>query len=241
MINCANGEKDITHDKIGAKLGISIITIIYILYIIFIIGVIIINKKRTKSVRSEPGFVSKLIHYVKELPQPSFSNSTKIEDSFTGRFSDWFSKVENSINSGSVLAILAAGIVIGFNSLIMTPLIATMFPVDISQPIEIPGRHVKINPGQFFIALIGFILSLILFFFIAELIYTIKKYFKHTLTISILILLFIFLTIMLIWNGIQVDDLLNKPDCVSVGASHSLSSSNPSLSTPSTQFGIFGA
>src|SRR4051812_11364182 len=118
MANCSPDEKDITSDKLGAKFGISIIIIIYLIFIAFIIGVILSilansttvtqNKSDTKSIS---GKISDILNFVKTIGKGNIT--TKIySDSFLGRFTEWFTKVGNSINSGSVLAILAAGVVI---------------------------------------------------------------------------------------------------------------------------------
>jgi hypothetical protein len=251
MVKCNNDEKDITSDKFGAKFGISIITIIYFIFILFIIGIIIsiqsTNKtiiKKSINASSTANIMSQILTYIKSLSNGKFSEkTTKYADNFVGRFTEWFTKVGNSINSGSVLAILAAGVVIGFNNLIMTPLITTMFPENINVPMEIPGRNASVNPGQFFIALIGFILSLILFFFIAEFIYIIKRHFKNKLTIGIIFLLFIFLTFMLVWNAIQTHKLINQPDCVPIGTKTSafqFKNNGIDSQYPLIPFGIFG-
>lgn len=219
MVECGPDEKDITKAKIGAQFGVGIITIIYIVFIMFIVGVIMsikANISKTKTKVDESSKMSQVLNFVKSIGKGSVTDKSNYENNFTGRFTEWFTRVGNSINSGSVLAILAAGVVIGFNSLIMTPIISTMFPKDISQPIQIPGRVANVNPGQFFIALIGFILSLILFFFIAEVIHIIRHKFKKSLTVIIIIFLFLFLTFMLVWNGIELDNLMKQPDCVTL-------------------------
>jgi hypothetical protein len=219
--NCRSDEKDITSDKLGAQIGISVVTIIYFVFILFIIGVILSTKAHAITVSKNKadsstiqGKVAEIANYLKTITSGKITSQIKYTDSFLGRFTEWFTKVGNSINSGSVLAILAAGVVIGFNSLIMTPIISTMFPVDIAKSMPIPGRNTSMYPGQFFIALIGFIISLIIFFFVAEVIYVIRKKFSRSLTIIIIILLFLFMTFMLIWNAIEVDKLLKQPDCV---------------------------
>ena len=236
MANCSDSQKDITADKFGAKLGVGIITVIYFVFILFIIGVVLTvrHKPRTTSVRKAP---------------PVKQHNT---DRFTGRFADWFTKVGNTINSGSILAILSAGVIIGFNGLIMTPLIATVFPVDIGEPIQIPGRtNVFVSPGQFFIALFGFVLSLIMFFFIAEGIYIIKRYFGSTLLTVILTVLFAFLTFMLVWNAMEADKILKRPDCVPIGTSTVAFqmrngevpvtvTASPVPRPPQSLFGVFG-
>jgi len=225
VTNCGPDEKDITSDKLGAQFGISVITIIYFVFILFIIGVIYSIKAQATSSKknkvnssnisnSVSGKVADIANYVKTIATGKTIKQTSYSDSFLGRFTEWFTKVGNSINSGSILAILAAGVVIGFNSLIMTPIISTMFPLDISKAMPIPGRNSSVYPGQFFIALIGFIISLIIFFFVAEIVHIIRRKFSRSLTIIIIVLLFLFLTFMLIWNAIEVDILLKQPDCV---------------------------
>jgi hypothetical protein len=238
MVNCQANEKDITADKLSAKFGISMITIIYFVYILFIIGVIVTIKQTYVQKPKKSSLISRVLD---KISKNNVQQQQKYEDTFTGRFTEWFTKVANSINSGSILAILAAGVVIGFNGLIMTPLITTMFPTEIGKPILISGDSTYINPGQFFIALIGFVLSLIVFFFVAEIIYLVKKHFQKGLVICILILLFIFLTFMLVWNSIETDKILNEPDCVptvSFQLKNNLIKSTKSVPLP--QFGIFG-
>ena len=217
MANCGPDEKDITNDKLGAQFGTGVIVIIYIVFIVFIIGVILsvkASKDQPQQKTNVANTIGEVLKYVKSIGKGKISENTIYEDNFTGRFTEWFTRVGSSINSSSILAILAAGVVIGFNGLIMTPIISTMFPKDITQSMQIPGRMANVNPGQFFIALIGFIISLILFFFVAELIYLIRRKFKKSLTIIILVLLFIFLTFMLIWNGLELDRISKLPDCV---------------------------
>lgn len=210
MAKCNADEKDITSNKLGAKVGISVISIVYFIFILFIAGVIlsVLQPNNTISKTFKTLSNKDVVDMVK-----THMISTKA-DTFIGRFTEWFTKVGNTINSGSVLVILTAGVVMGFNSLIMTPIISTIFPLDITANIQIPGRDAYINPGQFFIAFIGFVLSLIFFFFVAEIIYLIRWKFKNLLTITIILLLFIFLTFMLIWNSIETDKLLKLPDCV---------------------------
>jgi large-conductance mechanosensitive channel len=236
---CSPDEKDISNNKFGAKFGMSIITIIYFIFILFIVIAILSTVKNVNSTKiksntgSKNSILTQILNYVKLL-STEHSQIKKYDDSFTGRFTDWFTKVGKSINSASVLAILAAGVVIGFNGLIMTPLITTIFPdKTIYQNITIPGQNVIINPGQFFIALIGFILSLILFFFVAEIIYIIKEKAEKSLSIILIILLFGFLTFMLIWNAIETDKILKQPDCIPNSVSernNSVSERNNSVS-----------
>jgi flagellar basal body-associated protein FliL len=260
MIKCGPDEKNIEDTKFGAKVGISVITIIYFVYLIFIIGVIMsawantnnaISKKKADN-GSINNSINQILNYVKSIGKGEIAQKPVYTDNFTGRFTEWFTKVGNSINAGSVLAILAAGVVIGFNGLIMTPIISTMFPVDIAQAIAIAGRTTNstatvINPGQFFIALIGFILSLILFFFVAEVIYAIRRKFKQSLTIIILIVLFIFLTFMLVWNATEVDKLLKLDDCIPLDKKTTVFQlKNPGTDSQTNErsnlppFGVFG-
>lgn len=224
-MTCGPNEKDITQEKFGAKIGISVITIIYMVFIMFVFGVIMsIRDKGTLKSKSTSNTNSQLISskltqifdFIKSIKKGNISNKPVHIDTFTSRFTEWFTRVGNLINSGSVLAILAAGVIIGFNSYIMTPIISTMFPIDITQPMDIPGRVSTINPGQFFIAFIGFIISLILFFFVAEIIYIIKGKFKQSLTIIFIFILFAFLTFMLVWNAIEADKLFKQNDCVPI-------------------------
>lgn len=237
MTICSDNEKDITSDKLSAKFGISVITIIYFVYILFIIGLIVISLRKNKQII--PSIVPS-----KPVSTVSIAGVDEI-DTFTKRFTEWFTKVGHAINSNSVLAILAAGVVIGFNGLIMTPLITTMFPIEINQPIQIKGKNTYINPGQFFIALIGFILSLILFFFVTEGIYLIKKYFKNSLIYAMILILFLFLTFMLIWNGMETDKVLKLPDCVPVDTNVrsfqlKINNSNNTDNVNLPTFGMFG-
>ena len=214
--NCNSDETDITPNKLGAKFGISVISIIYFVFILFIISVILSAKVNIKQGTVDSGTIkskmSEILTVVNSIASGNIIHAKS--DTFIARFTDWFTKVGHSINSGSVLAILAAGVVMGFNSLIMTPIISTMFPVDITTNMQIPGRDAYVNPGQFFIALIGFILSLILFFFVAEIIYLIRLKFKFSLIVFVIVILFLFLTFMLIWNAIETDKILKQPNCI---------------------------
>ncbi len=250
-MTCGSDEKDITSDKLGAQFGISVITIIYFVFILFIIGVVFSIKANASAVtkskadsKTISGKMSDITNYLKTIGAGKITTQTKYTDSFLGRFTEWFTKVGNSINSGSILAILAAGVVIGFNSLIMTPIISTMFPIEISKAVYIPGRTASVYPGQFFIALIGFIISLIIFFFVAEFIYIIRRKYSRSLTIIIIILLFLFLTFMLIWNAIEVDKLLKHPDCVPLDTKLTTfqlrNTGNDQISSNPPPFGIFG-
>lgn len=228
MANCSPDETDISGQKLGAKFGLSIITIIYVIFLIFIVFVIL-SVKRANTVASSQPTIKKekkaagqsyyaqfkeTLSQIKEQLNSLVKKGEHSRENFFDRFADWFTEMGSSINSGSVLAILAAGIVIGFNGLIMTPLIQTIFPIDISQSMEIPGRNVAINPGQFLIALIGFILSLILFFFIAEIFGLIHKYAKTGLIVFVLVVLFAFLTTMLGINIHIASQILPLNDCV---------------------------
>jgi hypothetical protein len=216
MANCDSDSKDITNDIFGAQFGVGVVTVVYIVFILFIVGIILSVKAHKEAPAAVPINISNMLgeiyKSVKSIAKGKISEKPSYEDNFTGRFTEWFTRMGNAINASSILAILAAGVVIGFNGLIMTPLISTMFPKDMGVPLEIPGKlsnnaATTVNPGQFFIALLGFIISLILFFFIAEFIYLIRRHFKNTLTIFILVVLFLFLTFMLGWNGAQLDTL----------------------------------
>lgn len=214
MAICGPDEKDITYEKMGAQFGVGVITVVYFIFILFIIGVIIANttKPVIETSKGKKNLLNDMFSYIKSVAK---TPEQVVTSTFSSRFTEWFTRVANAINSNSILAILAAGVVIGFNGLIMTPIISTMFPKYIAEPMQIPGRTETVNPGQFFIALIGFIISLTLFFFVTELIHLIRRKFKRSLTIFIILVLFVFLTFMLVWNGIQLDKFLQYPsNCI---------------------------
>lgn len=138
-------------------------------------------------------------------------STTSIEN-----FNVWLDRASKSINSGTILAILAAGVIIGFNSLIMTPVIVSMFPVSITQGFYIPGRNAYVYPGQFFIALIGFIICIILVFFIILVMDWANAFpfIKESKWIFLLIVLSSLLLALLVWNSYEAHNIFKQPDCV---------------------------
>src|SRR6185503_11238510 len=119
MAICGPDEKDITDAKIGAQFGVGIVTIVYFVFIVFIIGVIMsarANKEVPKS-KGNTDMMAQVLNYVKSIGKGKVSEKPTYEDNFTGRFTEWFTRVGNAINASSILAILAAGVVIGFNGL----------------------------------------------------------------------------------------------------------------------------
>jgi hypothetical protein len=219
MANCDPGQEDITKKKNGAKIGISIMSIMYFAFLLFLFSYFSFRKEVKNKGPVTPAVAA-------AAAAPSLLSA----DTYLGRFESWFVvKAKSSINSGMIIAILAAGLVLGFNGLIMTPLITTIFPdQEIGTPLIIPGKTlakmpITVNPGQFFIACIGFIFSLVLLFFLAELLYFIHdKIFKTYTVYVLMVILTVFLTFMLIWNAIYTDKILKQPDCVNVGAANFL-------------------
>jgi len=221
MANCGPNQEDITDKKNGAKVGMSITSIMYFAFLLFLISYF----KFKQNANSGTGTAA-------STPAPAPAPVLNILDptTYLGRFESWFViKAKSSINSSMIIAILAAGIVLGFNGLIMTPLISTIFPdQQIGTPLPIPGKTsnglpITVNPGQFFIACIGFIFSIVLLFFIAELLYFIHdKIFKKYTVYILMIILFVFLTFMVVWNAIYTDKMLKQPDCINVGAANFL-------------------
>src|SRR6185503_19373709 len=114
MVNCGPGQEDITNKKNGARVGISIMSIMYFAFLLFLFSYF--NFKKTAK-----GAVSST------TPTATATSSNVLDsNTFLGRFESWFVvKAKSSINSGMIIAILAAGLVLGFNGLIMTPLIST--------------------------------------------------------------------------------------------------------------------
>lgn len=211
-MSCQDNEKDITLEKQGSMFGFSVILIIYIFFIVFIVLLIMNRYQSNKSSRKTTNVTRPHTKHYNLIVQPGSSYS----DTFMGRFNDWYMKIGNYINMGSILAIFAAGVVIGFNGLVMTPIIMTIFPKKINDPIQIPGKDIEINPGQFFIAVIGFVISLILLFFISELINAIRRRFENLLSIVTLVILFIFLTFMFVWNYLYMKNMYSLPNCVPI-------------------------
>ncbi len=243
MTVCENGEKNIENEKKGAVVGISVVSIMsffFILYLAFLIHSER-NKQFGKTQKRGFNFGTPLVSAPPEiLPNPDL----------LGRFDNWFGRASTIINSGTILSIMAAGVVIGFNGLIMTPLITSMFPQkEINDPIQI-GKHIYINPGQFFVALIGFILSLILFFFITEIVNALTKNeaVRKVIFSFFLFILASFLIFMLVWNSMHVNEMRNLPDCVPEGTNVntnfmtliSKENTKPEFgTTPLNSFGVF--
>ena len=233
------------------KLLVFLFCILLVQYAVFLIFILFVILSVTKNNANKPTFkvkkpaLQQTLLDIKDQLSSLVKKEHATYEVFLDRFSDWFTKVSNTINLSSVLAILTAGVIIGFNGLIMTPLIQTMFPVDITSGLEIPGREVTLNPGQFFIALIGFILSLILFFFIAEIFRLIHKHAKTGLIVVVLIVLFAFLTFMFGWNIYVASTILPLNDCVPYDThipNFQLATTKPSKSTQHSlpPFGVFG-
>lgn len=254
-MNCKVGERSTKEEKEGARWGLGIVAFVSAIFLIFCILGIITYFSKLKPLINNPTNHTTVLPNSTESTNPITNaiNALIYKNNFFGRFVFWFTRMSKAINSGSILAILAASVTIGFNSFIMTPLISTMFPKNIADPIQVPGRQVYMNPGQFLIAFIGFILSLILFFFISELILLIPQKFRYLLLI---ILISGFLLFMIYWNTTEYLVILNQPDCVPIDADFKLFAMPPiktettqtitqhkpqeNIQQPAPIFGIFG-
>jgi len=224
--NCdPNTQIDITNQKIGAEIGISLITIVYIAFLVILVSYSNIEKHIIKITSKKSKPLSTTTAGPSHLPSPK---------TYWERLQAWLTKTFSAINTGMIVAILSAGIVLGFNSLIMTPLVNSIFPDQtISNPINIPGRNVAINPGQFLIAVIGFIFSLILLFFVVEIFYFIyEKLGPKSSEYLVLFVIFALLTFLLIWNAMQTDKILNLDDCVPIGTDITLLSFKSTGTSP---------
>src|SRR6185369_4076200 len=110
MTDCLSDEKNISSEKLNAKFGISIISIIYFVYILFIIGVILAikqNLSQKKNIKTDNSNVlNQILNYIKSIPKNTgiqgYKDKTSNPDTFLNRFTEWFTRVGNSINSGSV-------------------------------------------------------------------------------------------------------------------------------------------
>ena len=182
-------------DKEGAIVGLSVSGIIFL---IFIILFIISLNTHTRRIRTR--FSTRI------NPNPSPKTPTRLHE--YGEF------ILSKFNLPIVIAVMISGVVLGFNQLIMTPIINTMFPNQtFANVITIPGTTSSIAPGQFLIALIGFIISLFILFGFIQLYFVLSK---HTSTnkgwiyVGILSLLLFGL---FVWNIVNTQSILSQPDC----------------------------
>lgn len=249
---CPEGTKSTVDEKNGAIMGTSVISIVYIAFLAAVFLYYMGYEKGTVS-HSPDSFLLKAKKYLisifgGEIPKHSAKSPLKhsaksplIHKSpsfdikrtgISGNFYEWTSKVSTSINSEMLIAIMASGVVIGFNSFVMSPMIGSIFPdSSILQPIKIPGKSTVTNPGLFMVNFIGFVLSLLLLFFVIELVKFIKSFFVSdhsgffTLENTTILIIFMFLTIMLVWNAMHLYNFKGIDSCVDVN--FDISSLNP--------------
>lgn len=212
-MECKDNEVDITRYKQKSIIGVSLSTVIFILFIFIMIyyfrGAAVSavvknsNGKHTSSAAYEEQIANEAKKHGKEETTSSFGSIDKA-----------FEKVKSAINTEMIAAILAAGVVIGFNTYIMTPIILMMIPYnDINKIIKVPGNPQIYNfsPGQFLIALFGFVLSLVLVFSLSSLFSKIGiKVNIYFFTVAV----FLLLLLILIWNIYIAVTVNNQETCL---------------------------
>jgi len=199
MSNCPDGTTDTSDQKTGAIVGMSMMTVIFVLFLLVWYfldyrGKPIINKKGQ-------------IKLIKVLPASQDINGA----------SSLIKKITSTITLPLIIAVMCSGLVIGFNTLIMTPLVNTVFPSQtFANPIDIPGTGSTVNPGGFFVALIGFLISLFLLFIIFQFInhFSTKASNLFNLENVSLCLVFLLFFGLLVWNAVVTDKVLKQPDCI---------------------------
>lgn len=194
-------------DKDGAILSVSLMSIVFIMYTFSFVFYLVNYKKMPKMTSVKPD-INKTTAVV--------AGGGFGKTSFFERFEQWTKRAGGVVNTGMILAILAAGLVIGFNSYIMTPLVTTLFPYkQIKDPVELPGYKNSypnyMYPGHFFIALVGFFLSSFLLFFVLE---VFNKFSDYIDLRNSLIIIFLLLLGFFIWNVISAEEILSKKECV---------------------------
>lgn len=134
------------------------------------------------------------------------------------RLGGFFGGTVSQFSIGLLIAILISDVVGSFNGLIITPLVQVAFP---SQKIFRTGvniggeRDVYMYPGQFILSLFGFILSLLILFFIIEATYQVSKLpfvakiSKYGFTMLVILLLLGLLA----WNIYDVLTLETRVKC----------------------------
>ncbi len=92
------------------------------------------------------------------------------------RLGGFFGGSIGQFSIGMMVAILVSDVVGAFNGLIITPIVQVAIPDQtvFTKGVDI-GRNVWFYPGQFFLSLLGFILSLLILFFIIEGFYQVSK------------------------------------------------------------------
>ena len=202
MSDCPDGTTDMRDQKTGAVVGTSLMSVIFILFL----AVWYFLDYKGKYVKSKTTTIS-------PLPITEITGTTSL-----------IKKISSIINIQLIIAVMCSGLVIGFNTMIMTPLVNTVFPSQtFAQPILIPGTNSSINPGGFLVAFIGFLISLFLLFIIFKVINHFSSRASQLVSMEnmSLFLIFILFLGLLIWNAIVTDDILKQPNCKPV-VSHEL-------------------
>jgi large-conductance mechanosensitive channel len=154
-----------------------------------------------------------------------------------GRLTNFFGGSVNFLSLGLIVAIMATGVVNTLNLAVIKPIIQVSFPdQDIfTKEYEI-GRGVFIYPGQFLLSILGFLMSILIIFFLIEIVTQFvvltrklvnKIQLKTNRKISIsgpfmLALIFIILLLALLcWN---IYDVITVKQCTNVPVSQQLAS-----------------
>lgn len=119
------------------------------------------------------------------------------------RLSGFFEGSIGQLSIGLLVAILVSDVIQSFNGMIITPIVQVAIPdQEIFRKGVDLGRNVWFYPGQFFLSLFGFILSLLVIFFIIEGVYQVSKLPKtrQVIKYGILVLILALIVGILIWN-----------------------------------------
>lgn len=210
-MECKDNEIDITRYKEKSIIGVSLSSVIFILFILIMIFYF---KGAPSIVKNSNGKHTSSAAYEEQLAHEAKKHGKEETTSSFGSIDKAFEKVKSAINTEMITAILAAGVVIGFNTYIMTPIILMMIPYnDINKVIKVPGNPQIYNfsPGQFLIALFGFVLSLVLVFSLSSLFSKIGiKINIYFFTIAV----FLLLLLILIWNIYIAVTVNNQETCL---------------------------
>ena len=146
-----------------------------------------------------------------------YSKYTTIFD----RLGGFFGGSIGQFSIGMLVAILVADVVGSFNGLVITPLVQVAFPKQeiFRQGINIGGdRNVMFFPGQFLLSLFGFVLSLLILFFLIEGIYQLSKLPKMSKIAKYIFMTLIILLLLglVVWNIYDVATLETRTTCTPV-------------------------
>lgn len=180
----------------ASLIGIFVITIITVMFIFYYL---LFKYQKNYEFRTNGKFV------LKNKKSPEYTNLYE-------RLREFLDGSMNRFTMELLIAILASSVIQSFNGWIINPLIDISIP-DKNLLINgyYIGRNTYIYPGQFLLSFLGFIISIMVFFVLLEIVYQISWYktLSKILKYSFMFLIAGMIIALLIWN---IQDL-SKTKC----------------------------